>query len=365
MEDHQQTSAEGLLTESQLSSVVPCCLHCSQHSANNSHHHHHSYSFSRVKYTVSDVYVRTISQTSKDKEERKTSNKDVDACNDCNCAIRVEDAELDEGEERGSEITSTDDKPSSCDTKLSSIIVSSISSSVALMFVYGTLKRGFSNHHHLEAHGITYFQNVETVKPFGMYLDPNNRSRPCLVEPADIPINELIKYRTAGYATCEGGAAHDYADKVDTKDSQQVCPFCVLRDEKWGSPQRWKSNRWGSCISGELYKVKPELLEQIDRFERVPTQYIRRSITVRGLSDEQHYNAEVKNFICCEFFFTMLLSHFSYLKFVQAYFNRTSIQRWNQLIDGEYELLREYTLRHHQLYKPRETSKRLLSSPTG
>eukprot|EP00745_Piridium_sociabile_P032968 TRINITY_DN563_c0_g1_i1.p1 TRINITY_DN563_c0_g1~~TRINITY_DN563_c0_g1_i1.p1 ORF type:complete len:213 (-),score=3.81 TRINITY_DN563_c0_g1_i1:184-822(-) len=91
-----------------------------------------------------------------------------------------------------------------------------------LLFVYGTLKRGYRNAPYMCRDGVAYFGNCTTVESLPLYLDPAHRYRPCLAN------------------------------------------------------MRGK----GLQVRGEVYRVWESLLPELDAFERVPTHYTRESISV-------------------------------------------------------------------------------------
>lgn len=177
------------------------------------------------------------------------------------------------------------------------VLPNSLGANCVFMFVYGTLKKGYTNHYNLLTDGISYFQDGVTSNPYVMYLDPFNRSRPCLADASScVNLAELMR---------------DVAS--DLKRS------------------------WGFPIRGELYRVEASMLEALDKFERVPLHYIRQTISVQGLVDHLDYPAEV-------------------------YFNKTSSQRWSELLGGRFPLLQNYSMADHKLYEPRLSREKPLNA---
>lgn len=114
-----------------------------------------------------------------------------------------------------------------------------------LLFVYGTLKQGFKNHHHLPPKAMR-IDKALTKEHF--YLFPN--------------------------------ANYDY-------------PFLV--EESIAGMEK-------AQILGEVYATTPENLSELDRFEGVPEPYIRKLIAVELLSSEivVMTHAYLKSSLCKE-----------------------------------------------------------------
>eukprot|EP00916_Digyalum_oweni_P008143 GHVL01013642.1.p1 GENE.GHVL01013642.1~~GHVL01013642.1.p1 ORF type:complete len:140 (-),score=18.93 GHVL01013642.1:32-451(-) len=98
------------------------------------------------------------------------------------------------------------------------------------VFVYGTLKTGFRNHSYMEKDGIQYLTQVKTKEKVPLFMDPQERFRPCLVD-------------------CPGIGHH---------------------------------------VTGELYKVSTNEIESLDKFERVPNHYLRKKLVVRDDSGVEY-----------------------------------------------------------------------------
>eukprot|EP01067_Filipodium_phascolosomae_P008962 Filipodium_phascolosomae@DN7881_c0_g1_i1.p2 len=96
------------------------------------------------------------------------------------------------------------------------------SSNSTLVFVYGTLKEGFKNHFRMIEQQADKVCEALTQKQFPLYLDPDSRNRPCLVDIENV----------------------------------------------------------GERIFGEVYRVNPTALAYLDLFERVPVHYYRRDESV-------------------------------------------------------------------------------------
>lgn len=261
-----------------------------------------------------------------------------------------------------------------------------LTKSTLLIFVYGTLKRGYCNHYNLETNGASYFQDGITIHPYVFYLDSNNRSRPCLADGSMCPINHLIHYQkcndqmTTNELISKVKSYDDFnncnSESLNLNDEnirmiqqsprcnkELVCLFCrffrpkeqIVNEKqetiklqpssssidnvnpestsqfslKSSLPRFFASKPWGWSVRGELYRIDISLLTALDQFERVPSNYIRQTIIVKGLNDNELYHAEV-------------------------YFNNTTSERWCELLDGRFPLLRNYTRDHHRLYQPRD-----------
>lgn len=249
--------------------------------------------------------------------------------------------------------------------------------SSVLIFVYGTLKRGYCNHYNLESTGISFFQDAMTIHPYVMYIDSTNRSRPCLTDGSACPIDRLVNCSfDENVVDRDSTSLNVSKSKVQNvrnsfsiesvsspRDEKLVCPFCCFRQQEHQrrtegpiehhqkaieTPtteypslssssssqqqppvQMLSSKAWGLPVKGELYRIDASLLPALDRFERVPSHYVRQTIAVKGLKDGEYYQAEV-------------------------YFNNTSSQRWVELLGGRFRILMNYTLDHHRLYQPRD-----------
>eukprot|EP00922_Rhytidocystis_sp_ex-Travisia-forbesii_P024581 GHVS01036091.1.p1 GENE.GHVS01036091.1~~GHVS01036091.1.p1 ORF type:complete len:262 (-),score=42.74 GHVS01036091.1:452-1237(-) len=102
-------------------------------------------------------------------------------------------------------------------TTLSSCLVEPTCPAYHYVFVYGTLKRGFRNHYNMQNSEIQYACSGVTMHKLPLYMDPEQRNRPCLANMKGV----------------------------------------------------------GHNVRGEVYRVSTEQLKSLDEFERVPTHYHR------------------------------------------------------------------------------------------
>eukprot|EP01066_Platyproteum_vivax_P001285 Platyproteum_vivax@DN1152_c0_g1_i1.p1 len=96
------------------------------------------------------------------------------------------------------------------------------------VFVYGTLKRGYKNHVFMRGEGVEFVGDVITLVEIPLFIDPNHRNRPCLIDLPGI----------------------------------------------------------GFCVSGELYEVNEAKLHELDSFERVPIHYKRKLVPVKTIQNK-------------------------------------------------------------------------------
>eukprot|EP01068_Selenidium_serpulae_P020164 Selendium_serpulae@DN7999_c0_g1_i1.p1 len=260
------------------------------------------------------------------------------------------------------------------------------SDNAVLLFVYGTLKRNYCNHYHFEIDGVEYFQDAVTVLPFVLYMDKENRNRPCLIEEykASRSPQTLRKHATSSLCNVSDGSnpkiLPEQRERSQTSGGRSLVgqngrsnscsiplvravrrtksvtgPLFQARNSKGenlttipnantssGLPSiptqteeirrtcSLDSIRLGKPVRGELYKVSRDLLPALDEFERCPTQYCRKTIQVRGCEDRR-------------------------LHFAEVYFiSDTPQEKWHKLVRGEFECLDDYTMEHHSRYSVRE-----------
>lgn len=224
--------------------------------------------------------------------------------------------------------------------------VSSRNSKYTLLFVYGTLKREYCNHFHIQIDGVDYFQDAITMSPYLLYVDQHNRNRPCLAD-TDFCGGEPDSPTSSVHSEMADSSGLEQTDRTDELGSNSLSRLgpnaASIHSEESTAPSQSEvkesanSNRqssssepdnFGRPVCGELYMVSHQLLPVLDEFERVPCHYSRKKIRVKGLKDHSTYFAEV-------------------------YFNNTARDRFEELRQGKIELLENYTLEHHKSYAPR------------